>query len=394
MSVYLLFCSKHILVGGNTTAEYKINHNYIKKNMSEIKDTKAYSINDILNWNDNKELLLSPKYQRNQVWNQNAKSYLIDTIIRGYPIPQIFIRQTIDINTRQTFREIIDGQQRTRTIIEFTQNLFPILKSHNKEFGGLYYENLDNDIKEQILHYNISVEIIKIKDDARIYEMFARLNTNNMALNKQELRNAQFWGEFKVFVYRKSSEFKNLFIENKIFKHKDLMRMIDVEFFNSLIIHLMEGITTDSSKKTDTYYKKYDKEIEDIDEVEFKLNRILELIERILEDNLFTSKIFLRKSYFYTLFCVLNHQLFHSLDNDIQVTDTFNNASIDEHLNNLINKLSIFESELNSAIYDLDDGNDPSVQKYLIFEKYHRTRTTSKAERKERIKILSDFISV
>ena len=229
--------------------------------MSEIKDTKAYSINDILNWNDNMELLLSPKYQRNQVWNQNAKSYLIDTIVRGYPIPQIFIRQTIDINTRQTFREIIDGQQRTRTIIEFTQNLFPLLRSHNKEFGGLYYQNLDNEIKEQILHYNISVEIIKIKDDARIYEMFARLNTNNMALNRQELRNAQFWGEFKVFIYRKSSEFKNLFIKNKIFKDKDLMRMIDVEFFNSLIIHLIEGITTDSSKKTDTYYKKYDKEI-------------------------------------------------------------------------------------------------------------------------------------
>lgn len=361
--------------------------------MSEIKDTKAYSINDILNWNDNKELLLSPKYQRNQVWNQNAKSYLIDTILRGYPIPQIFIRQTIDINTRQTFREIIDGQQRTRTIIEFTQNLFPIIKSHNKEFGGLFYENLDDDVKEEILHYNISVEIIKIKDDARIYEMFARLNTNNMALNKQELRNAQFWGEFKVFVYRKSSEFKNLFIENNIFKDKDLMRMIDVEFFNSLVIHLMEGITTDSAKKTDTYYKKYDKEIENIEEIENKLNRILEIIEQILENNLFTSKIFLRKSYFYTLFCVINHQLYNLLDEDINTIDIFNNEQIDDHLTNLINKLSIFESEMNSAIFELNDGNDPNTQKYLTFEKYHRTRTTSKAERTERIKILSDFIT-
>ncbi len=361
--------------------------------MSEIKDTKAYSINDILNWNDNNELLLSPKYQRNQVWNQNAKSYLIDTIIRGYPIPQIFLRQTIDINTRQTFREIIDGQQRTRTIIEFTQNLFPILKSHNKDYGGYYYDDLVDEMKEQILNYNISVEIIKIKDDARIYEMFARLNTNNMALNKQELRNAQYWGEFKVFVYRKSSEFKNLFIENKIFKDKDLMRMLDVEFINSLVIHLMEGITTDSTKKTDTYYKKYDKEIYNIDDIESKLNRILEIIEIILDDNLFTSKIFLRKSYFYTLFCVLNHQLFHSLDDDINTNPIYDNTQIDMNIKSLIHKLSFFESEMNSIVYDLDDGSDPNSQKYINFEKYHRTRTTSKAERKERIKILSDFIS-
>ncbi len=362
--------------------------------MSEIKDTKAYSINDILNWNDNTELMLSPKYQRNQVWNQNAKSYLIDTIIRGYPIPQIFIRQTIDINTRQTFREIIDGQQRTRTIIEFTQNLFPILKSHNKEFGGMYYDNLEDDIKEQILHYNISVEIIKIKDDARIYEMFARLNTNNMALNKQELRNAQYWGEFKVFVYRKSSEFKNLFIEKNIFKDKDLMRMVDVEFFNSLIISLIEGITTDSAKKTDTYYKRFDKEIDDIEEIENKLNRIIGIIEEIFENNLFNSKVFYRKTYFYTLFCVLNQQLYNSLEPEINRNEMFSENTINDNLAILINRLSIFESEMNSVVYDLNDGNDQNSQKYLTFEKNHRARTTSKTERIERVKILSDFISL
>mgnify|MGYP006144613589 FL=1 len=94
--------------------------------MSEVKDTKSFSINDILSWKDNGELVLSPKYQRNKVWNLNAKSYLIDTILRGYPIPQIFIRQQIDISTRKTIREVIDGQQRIAAILEYFDNQFKI----------------------------------------------------------------------------------------------------------------------------------------------------------------------------------------------------------------------------------------------------------------------------
>ncbi len=35
--------------------------------MNEIKDTKSFSINDILSWEEKGELVVSPKYQRNKV---------------------------------------------------------------------------------------------------------------------------------------------------------------------------------------------------------------------------------------------------------------------------------------------------------------------------------------
>ena len=80
--------------------------------------SKIVQISDIVQWNEKGELELSPKYQRNNVWNDKAKAYLIDTIIRGLPIPPIFLRQRVDINTKSTSREIIDGQQRIRAILE------------------------------------------------------------------------------------------------------------------------------------------------------------------------------------------------------------------------------------------------------------------------------------
>ena len=41
----------------------------------------------------------------------------MDTIIRGKPIPKVIIRQKINVTTKKSIREVVDGQQRLRTII-------------------------------------------------------------------------------------------------------------------------------------------------------------------------------------------------------------------------------------------------------------------------------------
>ena len=98
-------------------------------------DSRTYSINDFLEWHDKGQLVLSPKFQRRSVWTDNAKSYLIDTIVRGKPIPKVFIRQSINVSSRQSIREIVDGQQRLRTIISFLNDGFVINKRHNQELS-------------------------------------------------------------------------------------------------------------------------------------------------------------------------------------------------------------------------------------------------------------------
>lgn len=358
--------------------------------MSEIKDTKAYSVNDFLNWNDLDELTISPKYQRNSVWNNNAKSYLIDSIIRGYPVPQIFLRQLVDTKTRKTTREIIDGQQRIRSIIEFVENKFPVLSSHNQESGGKYYRDLTEEIQEKFLQHNFAVEIIKLKDDSRIYEMFARLNTNNMALNNQELRNAKYWGEFKAFTYRKSAESKTFFIDNKTFNDKELSRMLDVEFFSILVIHLIDGITNDNAKSIDNYYKKYDPSFDNIKNIELKIDKIFYIMNDLFENKLFQTKFFHRKNYLYTLFCTLNHQIYGSLDIEVSRNDLFSLENIQDNIEILSDKLMNFESNygrfLNGDYYSDD------LDSFILFEQNHRTRTTSSKERKERILVLSNAL--
>ena len=171
-------------------------------------DSRTYSINDFIEWDDRGQLEISPKFQRRSVWSPQAKSYLIDTILKDKPLPEIFIRATTDPKTKKTTREIVDGQQRIRTILSFVKDGFRISKVHNEEFGGMLYSELPDEVQGEFLKYELSVDLLLDVQDRDILDVFARLNTYSVSLNKQELFNAKYFGYFKQLVYKLSVSVK------------------------------------------------------------------------------------------------------------------------------------------------------------------------------------------
>ncbi|MDY0139269.1 MAG: DUF262 domain-containing protein [Candidatus Izemoplasmatales bacterium] len=347
--------------------------------MTRLKDTKVYTINDFYGWYENKELVLAPKYQRKAVWNSKAESYLIDTILRGLPIPQVFVRQSIDPLLRKTQREVIDGQQRLRTIIKYINNEFPIMKQHNSEYGGLKFDQLEIEVQRSILEYQLPVELIMTDDDNIVYDMFVRVNTNSYVLNRQELRNAKFWGDFKVLVYKQSSKWRAFFQENRVFKDSEFLRMKDSEFISSLLILLNDGIKTETPKFLDEYYKKYDNDLPNYLELEQKCNEILDFLKLIYENQLFSTQIFSKYNYFYTLFA------YTAILKGYLATDIDSNLLLDLNDIAIKNKLEDLESVLENDEY----LTNKKVQKFI---EYHKIRTTNETERKLRIKIFAELI--
>jgi hypothetical protein len=344
--------------------------------MSKLKDTKVYSINDFWDWNERGELELSPKYQRKAVWNSKAESYLIDTIIRGLPIPQVFVRQTIDPIIKKTRREVIDGQQRLRTIIKFIKNEFPIMKQHNTEFGGMTYSELDTDVQSQFLSYQLPVELITTDDESLIYDMFVRVNTNSYVLNRQELRNARFWGDFKVLVYKLASEWRNFFQENKTFTDAEFLRMKDAEFVSSLLILIKDGIKTDTPKNIDEYYKK-NEILTNYDELFDTFTESMKTIKDIFDDHLFSTKVFNKSNYIYTLLAFIlsmkGKLIFDlGLDNDLSQI-------------NIKNQLTKVES-----LVSIDEENISEAGRELA--ELHKARTTNEIERKRRVKLFAKLM--
>ena len=264
---------------------------------------KPYSINDFIEWNARKEITLSPKYQRRAVWSEKARSYLIDTIIRGFPIPKLFIRHDIDMKTKKSMRELVDGQQRLRTILSYVDDGFKLLKVHNKEFGGKYFSELPQDIQKRILKYEISVDVLNEASDNEILEMFARINTYTVTLNKQEILNSKYFGAFKTIVYKLGYEFVQFWMSSGILTEKEVTRMSEALFASELTITILDGIQ--SRKTIENYYKKYDDEFSQADNIKKIFRANMDAISEIFSVNLKDSP-YASKPLFYTLFTVIN----------------------------------------------------------------------------------------
>src|SRR5205085_9157798 len=115
----------------------------------QVFSTRSYSVRDFEEWNDKGVLELQPKFQRRNVWNPKARSYLMDTIIRGKPIPKIYMRQRLEPQTKKIIREVVDGQQRLRSVLSFLKDEFAIDKAHGEDdYGRKKFSELDQDVQD------------------------------------------------------------------------------------------------------------------------------------------------------------------------------------------------------------------------------------------------------
>ena len=135
-----------------------------------------------------KNINTNPDYQRPAVWTKPQKQLLIDSMLREYDIPKMYMHKT----GKDTF-DVIDGQQRLRTIWEFFSGGFSLAKDADPvdgiEIAGKKYDNLDIDLLDKLNSYNLDFIILDDVTDDEISEMFLRLQ-NGTTLKAQEKRNA------------------------------------------------------------------------------------------------------------------------------------------------------------------------------------------------------------
>jgi uncharacterized protein with ParB-like and HNH nuclease domain len=163
------------------------------------------------------------------------KSNFIDTLLRGYPFPEIYIADgEVDLETGQGTQLLIDGQQRITTMFEYFTNASTLeLKDIER------YRDLKDDQKKELLNYDVAVRNLGIVTKEQIIEIFRRINSTNYALNDMEINNAMYAGKFNTFCQRLDD--MEFFEKHTFFRPLQLRRMGDVKFVASIIITMIGG---------------------------------------------------------------------------------------------------------------------------------------------------------
>ncbi len=325
---------------------------------------RGYMVQDFKEWYEKGELSLAPKFQRREVWSSKAKSYLIDTIIRGLPMPAVYIRQDVDIETGKSYREVVDGQQRLKTILSYINDGFKVSKIHNEEYGGLYFSQLPSEIQKEILSYEIDTRLLMGVTDKEVYEIFARLNTYTVKLNQQELRNSQFFGAFKQTVYNLSYEYNSFWIENNIFSDKQITRMLEAELVSELLIAMMDGIKGKNNRVINNYYRKYDDALPDREKIIEKFRTCIDTIVEIFGEDL-KSSVFSYSHMFYSLFLVVYDLLYGLPNTPITQKVKINKKDFPKIRNAL--------EELNEIIKLSEEDVPDEYKKFYLASKSHTT---------------------
>lgn len=190
-----------------------------------------FNLSTLINYMDARALVI-PGFQRNYVWDIKRASRLIESLIRGLPVPQLFLYEA----DRNKFL-VIDGQQRLMSIYYFFKQRFPrsnsrpYLRSVFQKYGHIPSEALDDNdhfidfrlqlpvnqpgksnkfhgadydsLGESQMQLNLRpLRNIVIKqnaptdEDSAMYEIFNRLNSGGVNLRPQEIRLCLYHSEF------------------------------------------------------------------------------------------------------------------------------------------------------------------------------------------------------
>lgn len=278
-------------------------------------DTTSYSVSWFKDRYVEGTLIIAPPYQRRPVWGLRQKAKLIESILLDVPIPELFIDQTTDENGKSRF-SIVDGQQRTRAVLQFVGlDNDPLEQEYNNfsletldkdsPWKDKTFKDLTGDERKHIFGYKFSIRNLYNASELELRDTFKRINEYLTKLNDQELRNATYSGPFVKLVAQAADD--PFWSDNKFFSAANVRRMKDLQYTSELLIGLAYGPQGGSARAIDehySYFEEYEDEVPDQKDIWERFTFAIQFI-RILFPEIDKAGRFKNTVDFYSLFIAI-----------------------------------------------------------------------------------------
>ena len=232
-----------------------------------------WDVNTYLGKIASKEVDLQPDFQRNYIWTSNREQKFIDSILRGFAVPPVWLWAKFEGGKLKY--KVIDGQQRLTCVMRFSEGKFQAKNQSDckiknevaSQANGAQYKakpggkELTEEVKAKFMSATIPHMIVTTQNRDLIKEIFKRLNQGSMNLNPQELRNAFYDGGFKQYIYAKAQSLKedNFWGKTQMaFSDPKTNRMEVESRLSEIVANLMHTKFLNHDEGVDKLYEDYD----------------------------------------------------------------------------------------------------------------------------------------
>lgn len=329
------------------------------------------------------QLDLEPPYQRKSVWSRSERQRFLDTIIRNYPSPAIFLHVTYSQDGSPEYH-VVDGKQRLTTILDFVDNKLRL----DRNFGdvridGKRWKDLEPypAVRKSFWNYKITVEEIDDVAEPVVREVFERLNRNSRKLEPQEMRHARFDGWLISFLEGEvdSDAWRRL----RLWTQTRAKRMYDVQVLSELAAVIIQGHPAGFDQEAlDSLYAAYDdpnaEEAGEFDTDAFRtrFERANAVLGGMEDHNAVVTKHARSMVHLYPLWCVIA----------LHTEQLPESAGLADRYDDFMEHFAVMRAA------DLDDptrersGEDPGVRRYLNNSTGASTEEPQRRERYEALK--------
>ena len=217
-------------------------------------------------------LIPRPEFQRRLVWTNADKLRFLETVLKGFPFPEIYVAAGgVDTSTGEGSELLVDGQQRITTLNHYFSGTDDI------RLGTRIppYAELPESDKMAFLEYEVVIRDLGAMSKHDIVEVFQRINATQYSLNRMEIDNARYQGEFKQLGIQIADN--RLFAENRVFSANEIRRMSDVTFALTLIVTIMSTYFNRDDEIT-AYLEHYNESFEGKDDIAREIEQVIQFV--------------------------------------------------------------------------------------------------------------------
>ena len=260
-------------------------------------------VQEIIHLYQNGNLNLEPGFQRQSVWKENDRAKLIDSIIRNYPLPAIFLYRRYEDG--ELIYDVIDGKQRLESILMFIGLMRGRFSAKVQLAGSERMEWIDwGTLRRRKLQHLItgySIPTIEVDGDfTDIEDIFVRINSTGKALTAQEKRHARYYhSPFLKEANRIAKRFEQTLHDMGVLSTSDISRMKHVELIAELMVSFHQGDVLNKKAALDRFMSPHGIGIRDISKASAitisSLKRLFKVFPKL------SSTRFVKQTDFYSL---------------------------------------------------------------------------------------------